>query len=117
MSFAIILSILCGNSVSFYSLQFFKVKVLKINLQLFSSSGTRRVLLKEYRKLGPWKFVLQRIVFFYYYYYDVKIFIRFAEVQVLICFVSLAILWLLRQPRFMPGWGEIFKIDESSNKR
>lgn len=34
---------------------------------------------------------------------------RFAEIMVVICFIMLVLLWFLREPKFMPGWGELFK--------
>ena len=42
---------------------------------------------------------------------------RFAEVQVMILFVTLALLWLFREPRFMPGWAVIFRVDSESAER
>ncbi|RXG70850.1 Solute carrier family 13 member 1 [Armadillidium vulgare] len=36
--------------------------------------------------------------------------ISFHESSVLIIFVTLALLWFLRDPGFMPGWGELFKL-------
>jgi sodium-dependent dicarboxylate transporter 2/3/5 len=33
---------------------------------------------------------------------------RYAEVAVLVLFALLAVLWLLREPRFIPGWATIF---------
>ncbi|XP_057295810.1 Na(+)/citrate cotransporter-like isoform X2 [Hydractinia symbiolongicarpus] len=46
------------------------------------------VMKKQYKDLGP---------------------ITFAEIMVLICFIVLVLLWFLREPKFMPGWGELFK--------
>uniref|UniRef100_G1RDL5 Solute carrier family 13 member 5 n=1 Tax=Nomascus leucogenys TaxID=61853 RepID=G1RDL5_NOMLE len=42
-----------------------------------------KVLQEEYQKLGPWSF---------------------AEINVLICFLLLIVLWFSRDPGFMPGW-------------
>ncbi|XP_052798801.1 Na(+)/citrate cotransporter-like isoform X2 [Mya arenaria] len=42
---------------------------------------------QEYIKLGPWSF---------------------AEVLVMLDFVFLAVLWIMRNPVFMPGWGKLF---------
>lgn len=42
----------------------------------------------EYRKLGPWSF---------------------AEIVVLADFVILALLWISRNPVFLPGWGKLFQ--------
>ena len=41
---------------------------------------------------------------------------RCAEVLILILFVLLALLWLTREPRFIPGWGKIFEIEESGKR-
>ncbi|KAI0242774.1 Solute carrier family 13 member 5 [Lamellibrachia satsuma] len=41
-------------------------------------------------------------------YYDLGPF-RFAEGFNVVLFLLLAFLWLLRDPRFIPGWGELFK--------
>lgn len=46
------------------------------------------VMKSEYEQLGP---------------------ITFAEIVVLCNFVFLVILWFFREPKFMPGWGELFK--------
>lgn len=46
------------------------------------------VMKKQYKDLGP---------------------ITFAEIMVVICFIMLVLLWFLREPKFMPGWGELFK--------
>ncbi|XP_008588171.1 PREDICTED: solute carrier family 13 member 5 isoform X4 [Galeopterus variegatus] len=48
-----------------------------------SEKAAYEVLLAEYRKLGPFSF---------------------AEVNVLICFLLLVVLWFSRDPGFMPGW-------------
>ncbi|CAH1800553.1 unnamed protein product [Owenia fusiformis] len=50
--------------------------------------AVKRVLRKEYEKLGPW---------------------TFAEVMILIHFVGLATLWLTRDPQFVPGWASLFR--------
>ncbi|CAH1800554.1 unnamed protein product [Owenia fusiformis] len=52
------------------------------------SEAVLKVLRREYEKLGPWSF---------------------AEVMILIHFVALALLWLLRDPQFIPGWASLFK--------
>ena len=36
---------------------------------------------------------------------------RYAEVVVLVLFVLLALLWLFREPRFIPGWASVFRSD------
>ena len=41
---------------------------------------------------------------------------RCAEVLVLVMFTILALLWLTREPRFIPGWGEIFETEESGKR-
>ena len=41
---------------------------------------------------------------------------RFAEILVLLMFLLLAILWLTREPRFIPGWGKIFETEESGKR-
>ncbi|XP_027622783.1 solute carrier family 13 member 5 isoform X2 [Tupaia chinensis] len=51
-----------------------------------NEKATYEVLQEEYRKLGP---------------------ISFAEVNVLICFLLLVVLWFSRDPGFMPGWVSI----------
>lgn len=33
---------------------------------------------------------------------------RYSEVVVLVLFILLALLWLFREPRFIPGWASIF---------
>ena len=33
---------------------------------------------------------------------------RYAEMLVLLSFIVLALLWFLREPRFIPGWGDLF---------
>lgn len=57
-----------------------------------SGEGARKVIREQYKKLGR---------------------IRFAEILVLLMFLLLAILWLTREPRFIPGWGKIFETEES----
>lgn len=41
---------------------------------------------------------------------------RFAEIAVLCCFTMLALLWLLRDPKFIPGWGVLFRADENGRR-
>ena len=41
---------------------------------------------------------------------------RCAEVLVLVMFTMLALLWLTREPRFIPGWGEGFKTEDSGKR-
>ena len=41
---------------------------------------------------------------------------RYAEVLVLLSFIVLALLWFLREPRFIPGWGDIFPQTENRNR-
>ena len=38
---------------------------------------------------------------------------RYAEVLVLILFILLALLWLFREPKFIPGWGSFFESEEN----
>ena len=38
---------------------------------------------------------------------------RYAEVLVLVMFILLALLWLFREPKFIPGWGSFFESDEN----
>ncbi|XP_066927494.1 Na(+)/citrate cotransporter-like isoform X2 [Clytia hemisphaerica] len=35
--------------------------------------------------------------------------VTYAEITVLINFLMLVLLWFFREPKFMPGWGELFK--------
>ncbi|XP_019854709.1 PREDICTED: solute carrier family 13 member 5-like [Amphimedon queenslandica] len=58
----------------------------------YSSKAARNVLRQQYKRLGPWKF---------------------AEIELLCCFVILALLWLTREPQFITGWGAIFKTDDN----
>lgn len=41
---------------------------------------------------------------------------RYAEVLVLVMFVLLALLWLTREPKFIPGWGHIFRTEEGGKR-
>ena len=43
------------------------------------------------------------IIYFYHIYH------RYAEIMVLLNFILLVLLWFFREPKFMPGWGELFK--------
>uniref|UniRef100_A0A2K6EIR0 Solute carrier family 13 member 5 n=1 Tax=Propithecus coquereli TaxID=379532 RepID=A0A2K6EIR0_PROCO len=52
-------------------------------LEQGNEKAAYEVLQEEYRKLGP---------------------VSFAEVNVLICFLLLVVLWFSRDPGFMPGW-------------
>ncbi|XP_053425001.1 Na(+)/citrate cotransporter isoform X1 [Nycticebus coucang] len=52
-------------------------------LERGNEKAAYKMLQEEYRKLGPFSF---------------------AEVNVLICFVLLVVLWFSRDPGFMPGW-------------
>uniref|UniRef100_A0A7E4W612 CitMHS domain-containing protein n=1 Tax=Panagrellus redivivus TaxID=6233 RepID=A0A7E4W612_PANRE len=47
-----------------------------------------RTLKKKYEQLGP---------------------IRYEERSILVVFVALIILWLFRHPKFIPGWGDLFR--------
>ena len=40
---------------------------------------------------------------------------RYAEVVLLAMFVLLVLLWLFREPRFIKGWGVIFRVDEEES--
>ncbi|XP_025091970.1 solute carrier family 13 member 5-like isoform X1 [Pomacea canaliculata] len=53
-----------------------------------SYSAVKRILQTEYRKLGP---------------------MSFAEIIVLVDFIVLAILWVTRNPGFIPGWSSLFE--------
>ncbi|KAI0241025.1 Solute carrier family 13 member 5 [Lamellibrachia satsuma] len=53
------------------------------------NASVKRVIQEEYRKLGP---------------------VRFAEVLNAMMFFVLAMLWFFRDPRFVPGWGSLFKV-------
>ena len=35
---------------------------------------------------------------------------------ILVIFVLLALLWLTREPKFIPGWGQIFQTEESGKR-
>ena len=35
---------------------------------------------------------------------------------VLLSFIVLALLWFLREPRFIPGWGDLFPQEENGNR-
>ncbi|KAK3731052.1 hypothetical protein QZH41_019211, partial [Actinostola sp. cb2023] len=54
------------------------------------SNAAKKVLQQQYSALGP---------------------MSFAEKGVLVHFILLALLWLFRDPKFMPGWAIIFKKD------
>ena len=41
---------------------------------------------------------------------------RYAEMLVLLSFIVLALLWFLREPRFIPGWGDLFPQGENGNR-
>jgi hypothetical protein len=41
---------------------------------------------------------------------------RYAEVLILVIFILLALLWLTREPKFIPGWGHIFQTEESGKR-
>lgn len=41
---------------------------------------------------------------------------RYAEVLILVIFILLALLWLTREPKFIPGWGKIFQTEESGKR-
>jgi di/tricarboxylate transporter len=64
-----------------------KKKFLKKRVR-FQSGRAKRVIREQYRLLGR---------------------IRYAEVVVLSLFVLLALLWLFREPRFIPGWASVFR--------
>jgi len=46
------------------------------------------VMKKQYADLGP---------------------ISYAEITVLVCFIMLVFLWFFREPKFIPGWGDLLK--------
>ncbi|CAI8047247.1 Solute carrier family 13 member 3 [Geodia barretti] len=64
-----------------------KKKLLKRRVR-FQSGRAKRVIREQYRLLGR---------------------IKYAEVVVLGLFVLLALLWLFREPRFIPGWASVFR--------
>ncbi|KAK7087215.1 hypothetical protein V1264_021291 [Littorina saxatilis] len=51
------------------------------------SEAVKRVMQNEYKRLGE---------------------ISFAEAETLMCFIIVALLWLTREPQFVPGWGSLF---------
>ncbi|XP_076452387.1 Na(+)/citrate cotransporter-like isoform X2 [Babylonia areolata] len=57
----------------------------KISIQ--QKEGVRKVIMQEWNKLGP---------------------MRMAEVEILVLFVFLAIMWISRDPKETPGWGSWF---------
>ncbi len=40
---------------------------------------------------------------------------RYAEVLLLVMFLLLILLWLFREPRFIKGWGIIFRQEEDGS--
>lgn len=62
--------------------------------QAFQSQRVRAVIKQQYKQLGR---------------------IKYAEVVVMVMFVLLVLLWLFREPKFIPGWGAIFKTTESGS--
>ncbi|KAK7482433.1 hypothetical protein BaRGS_00026355 [Batillaria attramentaria] len=52
-----------------------------------TSNAVKRVIQNEYKRLGK---------------------ISFAEIETLICFILVALLWLSREPKFVAGWSDLF---------
>ena len=60
-------------------------------LRFADKNSIKNVLQQKYRDLGP---------------------LNFHQVAVLVNFIILVFLWFFREPRFMPGWGELFMSSE-----
>ena len=44
-----------------------------------------------------------------HFFKKISLYFSFAEIATLIHFVLLAVLWLTREPEFMPGWAVLFE--------
>ena len=66
----------------------------KTKLSLGNKDSIKRILQTKYQELGP---------------------LNFHQLAVLANFVLLVLLWFFREPRFMPGWGDLFIFTETDN--
>ena len=66
----------------------------KTKLSLGNKDSIKRILQTKYQELGP---------------------LNFHQLAVLANFVLLVLLWFFREPRFMPGWGDLFIFTENDN--
>ncbi|XP_064613376.1 solute carrier family 13 member 2-like [Liolophura sinensis] len=88
MIFALPLSILCFFCTWIWILLFFLRKRFWRKVSVDQRQKVKRIIRGEYQKLGT---------------------MTSAEITVLVLFILLALLWLTRNPVFIPGWGALFK--------
>ena len=66
----------------------------KTKFHFANKESIKRILLEKYQDLGP---------------------PNFHQLAVLLNFVILVLLWFFREPRFMPGWGDLFLFDKEND--